>query len=281
MGGRCRRRWPNRPAQVPVAYDVDVVVVGGGTGAVSAAVAAAESGAKVFLAAPYPYLGDDMTATLRLWLEPGETPTSTLGKLIFADRAEPDVQPNTLPFTYKTDVESAGTHKDTNPPGKLCDGLYGNAPKYSVQYNSDVTVTCTLKQADEIKEIRLLAYHRESTTTGGGGFSVAGVDVATSDDGKQWKDLGAMKVVSKQDENLSLSIPAGVKTRYVKLLVEKPANAERILLDEVQFVSTIAPAAAGATPRAAADARREDARRGALEGRRYVSLLVLADGCAG
>ena len=38
--------------QIPVAYEVDVVVVGGSTGAVSAAVAAAEAGARVFLAAP-------------------------------------------------------------------------------------------------------------------------------------------------------------------------------------------------------------------------------------
>ena len=53
---------------IPVAYSVDVVVVGGSTGAVSAAEAASRSGAKVFLAAPRPYLGDDLTATLRLWL---------------------------------------------------------------------------------------------------------------------------------------------------------------------------------------------------------------------
>lgn len=37
--------------EIPVAYDVEVVVLGGGTGAVS--VAAAEAGARVFLAAPY------------------------------------------------------------------------------------------------------------------------------------------------------------------------------------------------------------------------------------
>ena len=66
--------------QIPVAYSVDVVVVGGSTGAVSAAVAASRAGAKVFLAAPRPYLGDDMTATLRLWLEEGETPVAPLAK---------------------------------------------------------------------------------------------------------------------------------------------------------------------------------------------------------
>ena len=35
--------------QIPVAYSVDVVVVGGGTGAVSAAVAAKQAGAKVII----------------------------------------------------------------------------------------------------------------------------------------------------------------------------------------------------------------------------------------
>ena len=70
---------------IPVAYQVDVVVVGGSTGAVSAAVAAAEHGAKVFLAAPRPYLGDDMTATLRLWLEKDEIPVSPLAKALFGD----------------------------------------------------------------------------------------------------------------------------------------------------------------------------------------------------
>jgi len=39
---------------VPLAYDVDVVVVGGSTRAVAAAIAAANEGADVFLAAPRP-----------------------------------------------------------------------------------------------------------------------------------------------------------------------------------------------------------------------------------
>ena len=79
--------------ELPVAAEVDVVVVGGGTGAVSAAVAAAEDGAKVFLAAPHPYLGDDMTATLRLWLEPGEVPSTPLAQRIFADQERAGSRP--------------------------------------------------------------------------------------------------------------------------------------------------------------------------------------------
>lgn len=70
--------------EIPVAYDVDVLVVGGSTRAVAAALAAKESGASVFLAAQRPYLGEDMCATYRLWLEEGETPTTPLAKAIFA-----------------------------------------------------------------------------------------------------------------------------------------------------------------------------------------------------
>lgn len=69
--------------EIPLAYQVDVVVVGGTTGAVAAATAAAKAGAKVFLAAPRPYLGEDMAATYRLWLEDGEKPENALAKQIF------------------------------------------------------------------------------------------------------------------------------------------------------------------------------------------------------
>jgi len=57
---------------IPIVHDIDVVVVGGSTGAVAAATEAARGGAKVFLAAPKAYLGEDVCATMRPWPEPGE-----------------------------------------------------------------------------------------------------------------------------------------------------------------------------------------------------------------
>ena len=68
---------------LPVARRVDVAVIGGTTAAVSAAVAAAERGASVFLAAQRLYLGEDMCGTLRLELEDGQEPTTELAKRIF------------------------------------------------------------------------------------------------------------------------------------------------------------------------------------------------------
>ncbi len=69
---------------VPVAYDVDVVVVGGSTAAVSAATSAAKLGAKVFLVAQEPYLGEDICGTYRLWPEPLSA-QSVLGQKIFGE----------------------------------------------------------------------------------------------------------------------------------------------------------------------------------------------------
>jgi hypothetical protein len=71
--------------KIPVIHEVDVVVVGGTTGAVAAAVAAAEKGARVVLVAPKPYLGEDMCATMRLWLEQDEQPATPLAKKVFSD----------------------------------------------------------------------------------------------------------------------------------------------------------------------------------------------------
>jgi flavin-dependent dehydrogenase len=71
--------------QIPVLYDADVVVVGGTSGAVAAAVAAAADGADVFLAAPRPYLSEDLCGVYRLWLEPDEEPATPLAKAVFPE----------------------------------------------------------------------------------------------------------------------------------------------------------------------------------------------------
>ena len=144
------------PREIPVAYRVDVVVVGGSTGAVSAAVSAARAAAKVFLAAPHPYLGDDMTATLRLWQEQGVKPRSPLARQIFIDPLAnafcPD--PNRLAFDYETSVPSSGSHKDTQPPSLLTDGQWGDAAGESVQFNGDVRITADLHTLQAISKVR-------------------------------------------------------------------------------------------------------------------------------
>ena len=53
--------------QIPIAYEVDVAVIGGSTAAVAAAVAASMQGAKVFLVAQQTYLGEDICGHFRYW----------------------------------------------------------------------------------------------------------------------------------------------------------------------------------------------------------------------
>ncbi|MGD0896196.1 MAG: FAD-dependent oxidoreductase [Thermoguttaceae bacterium] len=87
--------------ELPLAYDVDVVVVGGTSGGVAAACAAASRGATVFLAAPRPYVGEDLAGTMRLWLDEGETPDSPLAKRLF-DGGSP-----ATPLAIKTALDAA------------------------------------------------------------------------------------------------------------------------------------------------------------------------------
>lgn len=87
--------------QIPVAAEVDVVVVGGSTWAVAAALTARRAGAEVFLAAPRPYLGEDLCATLRLELEDGRDSETELAERIF------DGERATTPLRVKQVLDEA------------------------------------------------------------------------------------------------------------------------------------------------------------------------------
>ncbi|MFW6161615.1 MAG: FAD-dependent oxidoreductase, partial [Planctomycetota bacterium] len=224
--------------KIPVAYDVDVVVVGGSTGAVAAATAAAEQGAKVFLAAPHPYLGDDMTATLRLWLEEGETLTTPLAQRLFSEQhAAPPIPDaaNLLPLTYQASKPSAGRHKDTRRPSLLTDGKWGTAAGESVEYPGDVTVTADLHKVADLANAYLLLYHHKD-------YKVARVTVEASTDGETWR-----KVRTIENEHpglgddhvpaLVLSTPVEGKARYVRFHVEREEEMTRVLLAEILVTS--------------------------------------------
>lgn len=67
---------------IPIAYEVDVLVVGGSVAGVASAVAASKQGAKVFLIAQETYLGEDICANFRYWN--GDQSTE-LGKKLFGN----------------------------------------------------------------------------------------------------------------------------------------------------------------------------------------------------
>ena len=130
--------------RIPIAHEVDVLVVGGGSGAVSSAVAAAEAGASVFLAAPFPYLGDDMTATLRLWLEEDEIvevdfifSDSYCGNMfVFVTYTPPEG-----PDVIACGMESYRHHFETSPDGE---GYYS----INFHYWLETTSRCASKNIE-------------------------------------------------------------------------------------------------------------------------------------
>ncbi|TWU31006.1 FAD-dependent oxidoreductase [Novipirellula artificiosorum] len=217
--------------KIPVAYDVDVVVVGGTTGAVNAAISAAEQGASVFLAAPRPYLGEDVCGTLRLWLDAEQVPTSDLEKALFQVEKPNSLWSSGMPFRYEADQTSDAVHRDTSPPTRLTDKQYTSAAKHSVQYSDDVELIADLQGNQRVKQLHLLAYQRN------GVFEVADVQVWTSPNGTLWRDLGTIKnemlgLGISEDTPVDLSMTIEQPCRFIKLLVRKSERAERMLLGE-------------------------------------------------
>lgn len=220
--------------EIPVLYDVDVVVVGGTSGAVTAAVAAAQEGASVFLAAPRTYLGEDICGTYRLWLEPNEEPASALARAVFA---EPDVPPllqrNAIPFTYEADIESSAPHKDTSPPSVLSDGKWHSAPSQSVQYNDDVNIVTDFGNERFVGKVHVTVYQRTAD------FEVESVLVQTSDDKQNWEQIARVENDrlggSFEGEAIPLSVTIGRNARYVKLGIRRTPEAKRVLLGEILF----------------------------------------------
>ncbi|MFI5378478.1 MAG: FAD-dependent oxidoreductase [Tepidisphaerales bacterium] len=215
--------------QVPVAANVDVVIVGGGTGAVSAAVSAAGSGAKVFLVAPRPYLGEDICGPMRLWLEPGEEPTSELGRKLFMMEKGLEFQPGTIAFRYEASLPSAAKHKDTDPPSRLNDGVLGTAAANSVQYDGDVAIIADLRAVQEIKAAQLLLFYREND------FAAGSVVAETSNDKRQWTVAGTFKCDAVVGERVVVTLPLNTRARFVRLSVKRANGCERLLLGEIAF----------------------------------------------
>ena len=69
--------------RIPIVRKVDVLVVGGTVGAVAAATEAAAEGSGVLLVGSRPYLGEDLCATMRLWLDEDKALRGDLTSRIF------------------------------------------------------------------------------------------------------------------------------------------------------------------------------------------------------
>lgn len=241
------------PAEVPVAHEVDVVVVGGSAGAVAAAVAARQAGASVFLAAPRPYLGDDVAGTLRFGLDSGEVPQAELEKRVFW-AAEParEEAGRRLAFTVRSSVAPWSPRPGGSSLEALADGKWGDSRTEALQFNSDVVLTLDLGAPRRLRSVTVRAYQRA------GDNRVASVRAAVSSDGSVWEPGAETRNDTAESEvyaqrSLVLAVPVVGASRYVRLEIGKAAGADRILLAEVLVDSSSAETGAAARVAGAAE----------------------------
>ena len=226
--------------ELPIIADVDVLVIGGTTGGVAAAIAAAQNDAKVFLVAPYPYLGEDMTATLRLWLEPGEKPEPPLALAVYNDayRDEPaaTITRESYPFTYTVKGKINAAHPELKEkPGRLADKKLSTPVTESLQVDENATVIADMDELRELSEIDLVSFFRA------GDFQVSEVEYSVSEDGKNWQPLGTVKHHAGHADydkpiSFSLKLEKPISTRYVQAVAKRAAEIKRILLGELFLV---------------------------------------------
>ena len=223
--------------EIPIAYDVDVVVIGGTVRGVAAAEEAAKNGASVFLAAPRPYLGEDMCGTYRLWLDEGVSPESELGRALFPFKKKTS-SARAIKFSYTADKPSSDSHKDSKVPSLLIDGKYGSAATESVQYDSDVSIVTDFGSVKEVDSAYLLTYQRPKD------FTVGKITVYVSNDKSDWQKKKVLKNPSInqgrfEGNPLEIGVELGVKTRYVRFDVEIAKDSTRLLLAEIILNSKI------------------------------------------
>jgi len=233
------KRAVNESARdIPVAYDVDVVVVGGTSGGVAAAVAAARNGAKVFLAAERPYLGEDICGTYRLWLDPDEVPTLPLAKKVFAEPVNSSLMRNKIEFTYQADKTPAAMHRDTQPPSLLTDGKWHSAASQSVQYDGDVTIIADLGTEHQLKKVHIMVYQRRNSGQSDD-FEVKSITVYLSSDKQQWKQVAVIEnkrlgeALPEPWGPVELSALVAGKARYIKFQIKKSPDVNRVILGEI------------------------------------------------
>jgi len=218
---------------IPVIAEVDVVVIGGASGGVAAAVEATRCGASVFLAAPRPYLGEDICATLRYWLEPEEQPQTELARELFAaETDEPTDRNNRIAFSVATDRE---------PSPVLADATRTGFPADSVQYDGDVTLLLDLGSAQNISRVSVMAYQKAWDC------ELEEVLVAVSEDLREWRSVGEIQNNRIYDGDfvgspLILTVQLSATARFVKLEIRKTARARRLLVGDIVVEGAAHPA---------------------------------------
>ncbi|MBR4172175.1 MAG: FAD-dependent oxidoreductase [Kiritimatiellae bacterium] len=222
---------------LPLVQDVDVVVVGGSSGAVAAACRAKAAGARVFLIAPRPYLGEDMAGKLRIHLDPNDDTRSPLVREMFTESSRPA---DSLPFIYTASRKAENAHADPDLR-RLNDGNYLLAPKDSVQYAGDVTLSLNLGKTCAITKVVIASFMRDHPERG---FKTESVTIRGRADGKDWSAPVTGKewrVVEGGDESHLMELPFRGKYRELEIIAKQAVGVSRQLLGEIFIYSDEKP----------------------------------------
>ena len=150
------------PREIPLLCDVDVLVVGGTVGAVAAASAAAEAGATVYLAGGFPYLGEDMAATLELGLDGAESPSSELTRKFWHLRS------GLAPYSYKAKMDKSGPWTYKNDfEFKLAESSEPRTARDTMRHTTDTSVECALARASDVSHIDAIVFDVKDGRTSG------------------------------------------------------------------------------------------------------------------
>ncbi|MDR1963733.1 MAG: FAD-dependent oxidoreductase [Planctomycetaceae bacterium] len=230
---------------LPIAYKVDVLILGGSTGAVAAAQEASKTGAETMLLTQYPYLGEDLTATLRLWHNENDKNQVTdplfetlINDPIYGTKSESELElllrhPKKLPFTYEVLQEIASQHPETREKNRLIDGNAASPRNDSLQVNGNMTVVLDLGAKQDVGVVSFIPFYRK------GHFAVEKVDFFMSNNKADWTPIGTAKRDTKKlpiadsAETLSLKLERSIQMRYVKIEAVIEKTSRILLLGEI------------------------------------------------
>jgi hypothetical protein len=231
---------------LPIAYNVDVLILGGSTGAVAAAQESSAAGAETMLLTQYPYLGEDLTATLRLWHNENENKEENPDPLfetimndpIYAATNESEIElllrhPKKLSFSYEVLQEIIANHPETPAKNRLTDGKAASPRNDSLQVNSNMTVVLDLGSKQDVGIVSFIPFYRK------GHFAVEKIDYFMSNDKTEWTSIGTVKrdtkklPVSDSPELFSLSLQRSILMRYVKIEATTEKSSRSILAGEI------------------------------------------------
>ena len=143
--------------EIPVAAEVDVLVVGGTAAGVSAATAAAKCRTSVFLAAGFPYLGEDIAGTLELECSGGADATPLERRMRRAEQSlAPYAYEQQAGFRYIGGYQYACDRFE-----KFSTAAPPKCPWDSVFYTNAASVACTLERQETIASVDVLVFEND------------------------------------------------------------------------------------------------------------------------